>query len=482
MSPPRWEDLSDAPPAAPGTPRWEDLSDAPRGVSGGPARLPRTAAMLEGGSPLERTYAGIKQGGQNLAAGLGALPFVLAKTPGRLMEDVGKLWREPGPTVREFGQRFVAGLPMQETGGALLRGKLPPVESVAREVMEAGAPFLLGGKIPRAAEMTGKGIVRGSASSASRMEAGAQMMERMPGRFGVNRDLVNRLYDTAERLSTQSMTQAPLMAFRKRLADAIAEQKMNPLDAMRNKTLIGQLQGTLDQLGQRGNSMTARQVNAVIKSVNDHIGSTEGATRGMWKQALGGLHEDMRTAWQATRDPAFGAYERAIHAAWKNFLLEDFDKVLKHSGMPMNRAGTSPIVAPGKIQQWITDNPQWVQAVEKAEPGLLNALQADLERITPVTNITAPSIPGGHFGSGRLVAGGALGHIFRRVLGLGPGMAEAIGVLMGDLTKRGIHWNPVRVERAFQPPRSVPFSPSAGARVGLPTMAGEREASRPADR
>lgn len=463
--PPKWEELSDTPPVVPS---WEWLSDQP--PSARPTGILGTIGQAAGHASWETASLplAVGQGLLNVGSGILGLPRTLYHTPGRVIEDIRSLAAAPGTTMLDWAERARRMVPMSESVAAAFRGQVPETSTVLREATEAAAPLALGGRIPRALEETPKAVVRKTASSQSRMQGAAGMMEQMPGRFGVSKDLVNRLYDTAERLSTTSMTQAPLLSFRRKLADAIAERQMNPLEAMRNKGLISQLQGTLDQLGARGNSMTARQLNAVIKDINEHIGSTEGAVRGMWKQALKGLHEDMRAAWQSTGDPAFGAYEAAIHTAWKNFLLEDFTEALNKSGMPMNRAGTSPIVAPGKIQNWFTNHPEWTSAVERAQPGLLSSLQSDLESIVPIANVTAPTIPGGHFGSGRLVAGGALGHLFRRALGLPPGIAEAMGALMGDLSKRGIHFDPARTVRAFQPTRTAPFAPvPAGLSFGL---------------
>lgn len=463
--------------------RWEDMTP----VGGGQSWESMTPVGPSGPPP---GYRGVYQeiirptieesardiGRQAMGAGrdvfnLGMAPFRMLGTLGAFARDI---YREPGKTLTEA----VKGVP--RAAGEMLYGavrplvmplterKFPSSEEVRQYLVGTAVPAAIGAVGPRAIEALGKAPGRYLSLPAERHATGAAMMERIPARFGVDDAAVSQAYNQAERLSVASMTQAPLMNFRKRLEDMRAQWQGTPLTAFRDTGAMRTLDTALNELGARNNTMTPRQVNATIKAVNHHIGSaTDNATRGMWKQILGALHQDMQTAAVATGDPAFQAFERATHLARMNFLKEDLRDVINSAGILTQRTGGSVITSPGKIVQWMQKNPEWVEGVEKARPGLLNSIRQDLQEIVPITDITGRSIPGQRYGSGRLLLAASAGHLIGRLLNLPIGLAESIGAMMGGLAGHtGFSITPGRIERSFRPVRT-PVSPRGGILGGL---------------
>lgn len=249
-----------------------------------------------------------------------------------------------------------------------------------------------------------------------------------------------------------------------------SQLEQNPIAAMRDQSTINTLRTWAKEAGavDAGGGISPRGIDAMIKSINQRIGSTQGAEQGMWKQTLGSLHKDLTKAALDTGNPAFQSFADAISTARLNFLRQDLEEVINRAGIVSQRTGGSVIVSPGKIEQWIKTHPDWAEGVERAKPGLLDSIQKDLADIVPVTRTAAPGIPGGNFGSGRGVLGAAIGHLFQSSLGLSPGMAEALGAVAGFATRRGIHYAPATVERAFaaQPSLQSVFGGATGVGTG----------------
>jgi hypothetical protein len=180
----------------------------------------------------------------------------------------------------------------------------------------------------------------------------------------------------------------------------------------------------------------------------------------------------MKAAGATTGDPAFQAYADAIGSARLNFLRQDLEQVINTAGIRAQRTGQSIITSPGAIIQWMRRNPDWVAAVEKAEPGLMNSIRQDLQEIVPVTDVVGRSIPGQRFGSGRLVLGGAVGHLLSRVLGLPPWTAESLGAIFGGVSSSiGMTMPAGYIRSSFRP---VSTTPSVGGGIvgaGIATLA-----------
>jgi len=416
----------------------------------------------------------------NVAEGLVNLPGAAYRA---VKSDVGlirKMAAEPSTipevakaTARGWGQALTELAPTAATMamGAMAAGPagaviLPAVEKYWRsrvegqtipQAYEAGATIGVGGALaaqaPTVAQLMKKLPGRYLSLPAERHAAGAAMMEEIPGRFGVDDALVTQKYNTARQLGAQeTVGTAPLTQLKGAASRMNAEIQANPIPSLRDSSLAKQVASLGREIGDLGEGVTAKQVDSIIKGINQRIASTEGAERGAWKQMLGATHEDMKAAAATTGDPAFQAYADAIGTARLNFLKGDLEEVIKTAGVRMQRTGQSLVTSPGAIVQWMRRNPDWVAAVEKAEPGLMNSIRQDIQEIVPVTDVVGRSIPGQRFGSGRLVLGGAIGHLLSRVLNLPPGTAESLGAIFGGLSPgMGMKISPEYIRSSFRP-------------------------------
>jgi len=352
----------------------------------------------------------------------------------------------------------VAGGPAGAVGGATVargmtslgQGKSAPgvTEDILTTLGVAGATS--------AAPVVGRYAVktpgRYLSMPAERHAAGAAMMERVPERFGVTDSDVNAAYGTAERLAAQPpVGTAPLSSLTNAVSRMTAQASKNPITAIQDKALVNTLTQMQTELGSI-NQFNAGQVDAIVKGINQKIGSTTGAERGMWKQMLGSVHEDMIAAAKSTKDPAFQSYADAIRAARLNFLRQDIQDAIEHAGIVTQRTGQSVITSPGKIEQWMKTNPEWTAAVEKARPGLLDSIRQDIADIVPVTDVVGRAIPGQRFGSGRLALGGSVGVILSKLIGISPETAASVGAILGGVSPQmGVKMPPGYVERSFRP-------------------------------
>lgn len=327
----------------------------------------------------------------------------------------------------------------------LVSGQPKTPREVLTQGATAGVGALIGAKAPQVAAAAPGAVVRRTASSGSRMAAGERMMDRIPERFGATDDLVSGKYARAEALAKQGTATTPLRNFLSAVDEGYKELATNPIDALRNKQLMGQLE---EVYFSAPGLVRSEQIARVIKDVNEKIRGSMGEERGMWKQTLGGLHRDVRAA-ASSGDPAFAAFSDAIHTARLNFLREDLEKAINSLGIRQQRTGTSAVVSPGKIKQWMETHPGWEEAVEKAQPKLLAQIKRDVEDIVPVTNTSGADIPGRNFGSGRGVLGASVAHLFQNTLGLAPGVAEALGAIAGFASRMGVRYPTSLVEKAF---------------------------------
>ena len=442
----------------------------------------------------------------NVPMGIGreALGFgqFLRDVPSRIGQasqvDWRDLLRHPGPvgtaaleTGKQLAEPIVQSAP-EITGGTLGGllggpGGIPLGAAMGRETMglaqglpaqqrgeQAGAAFLttlVGQRLPQAIEAAGKVPGRYLSLPAERHAAGAEMMGRIQERFGVSDTLVESKYATAERIAGTQTRQgvgarSDLANFRSetmRLADNLSR---NPIPELQDTGMIDRLLKITTQADELANvrgGASAEGVNNIIKSVNKEIGSTKGAERGLWKDVLKSIHDDMRATASRTGDPAFAAYADAIQTARLNFLRDDLQTFIDSSGIRQQRTGVSVITNPGAVKQWMQRNPDWVDKVEKAQPGIIDSIRQDLQEIVPVTDITGRSIPGQRYGSGRLLIGGATAHLLSRTFGLSPGTLEAVGVLIGGLSPQmGIKMSPAYIRGSFAPNLALPSRTGAG--------------------
>ena len=415
-------------------------------------------------------------------------PSILADAAVKTGGDIAEM----APTIvgATAGGVLTGGNPFGMAGGAaLMRGtqgviKGESPEEFARGVTSAGLGTLVGAGTPELANIP-SATVRRLASSRSRMAGAAEAMDQIPGRFGVSDDLVNQKYADAKNSMTPATPAAPVNNFVSRLQTIKDGIEKNPYTRTRNTGLLNDVTTTLDEATSTAGLVKPDELNAAIKGINDKIGSNwnDPPVRGAWKHVLSGLHEDMRAAAASTGDPAFSAYADAISTARLNFLRRDLEDAINKSGIRETRAKTL-LTKPEAIRQWITNHPDWQAGVEKSQPGLLDSIRGDLKDLDAITTVSSTRLPGSQFGSGRGLIGGAVGYLFRNVLGLAPGTAEALGVLGGNVTSGSINFDPSRTMRAFARPNTPP-SPGGGvAGAGVGAMAtpvgGEGYLPRPA--
>lgn len=384
-------------------------------------------------------------------------PRILGETAVGTVRNVVRPIVESAPELVGGTLGTVAGGPMGGVAGATMgrglasmgQGKSGPevTEDLLTTLGVAGATA----GAPAVGKYLVKAPGRHLSMPAERHAAGAAMMERIPERFGVDTGDVRAAYTTAEALAAQPpVARAPLSQLTKAVQRMNAQTQQNPLKAIKSP-LDNPLRAMEQELaGLR--SVNAGQVDSIVKRINDKIGSTTGSERGTWKQLLGAVHEDLKSAATTTGDPAFQAYGDAIRKARLNFLREDIEEAIRLSGVKPDRTGQSVLTSPGKMQQWIRANPEWAANVEKASPGLLDSIRSDIAEIVPVTDVVGRAIPGQRYGSGRLVLGGATGALLSKALGIAPETAASIGAIIGGVSPQmGIKMPPGYVERSFRP-------------------------------
>lgn len=397
--------------------------------------------------PGQLVTAGVETGRQLAAPLVQAIPEISGATIGTLLGGPGGA-PLGAATMREL-VGVLEGTPARERGQA---------------AGTAALSTLVGQRAGQIPELVSKAPGRYLSLPAERHAAGAAMMEKIPERFGVDDAMVQRRYAAAKHLSKTSKGSSLLENFRGEAKRLAADLESNPIEALQDKSLAKQfkeISTQADELSSRGGA-TAGGVDQIIKAVNKKIGDATSTELGMWKDTLRSLHEDMRAASQTTGDPAFAAYAKAIETARLNFLRNDIKKVIETSGIRAQRTGQAVVTSPGAIQQWMRKNPEWVKAVEKANPGILDSIRLDLQEIIPITDIAGRAIPGAQAGSRRVVMGGAAGALAAKILGLSLYDVMAIGSLIGGfMPGQGFTMRPGYIRRSFQPITTPP------SRVGL---------------
>ena len=438
-------------------------------------------ALARAGGPPSQSTVQPGAGGRALMAGPGgpkALPPVGGTTvlgpPRRFAGEAGTLERDLGEAA---GPEIVLTTP--ERYGRFSQDVPSRAELANRRAAGATGPInrgIAGTAVP------GAGGVRRQAVVDTR--TGRVVAYIQEGAQGTQQTVERTLREASPAAAApfasppERMT-ASLTNFQSAVGRMAGQLKENPIEALRPSGTIDLLNEIATQAAavERGGGATAAGVDRIIKSVNQRIAGTEGAERGLWKQILGSLHEDLRTAAQRTNNPAFGAFADAIHQARLNFLRQDLLDAIQLSGIRTQRTGQSVVTSPGAIQQWIRTHPEWVESVERAKPGLLEQIQQGIQEIIPITDIAGRSIPGQRYGSGRLVLGGAMGHLVSQALGLPPGTAESVGAILGGLSPTmGLRMSPAYIRRSFQP-TTAPKVP-AGLQAILDIL-GVNAATRP---
>lgn len=381
----------------------------------------------------------------------------------------------------------IAGMALGATGGQLAQSAIEQVASgepqtptsTIEKGLTAGGATAVGSLTPVFTRRAPKAIVRGTASGQSRHAAAADELLGLHEKFGVSDDIVDQAYATARASMATSNVDTFLPNTAKGLKVIKDDIRLDPFATLRNKPLLKSITEMEEQtLGTKTGQpalLNAAQVNRVITDVNRQIkaamSSGDDATAGAWKQVLGGLHEDMRNAYAVSGDQAFGDFATAIRTAHLNFLRRDLEKLVQRSGATKLRGGTEEHprwkADPAAVENWMRRNPEWVDRVNKARPGLIPSIQADLDMLNPVTDIVTKGLPGGTYGSGRFLTGAAIAHMFSRFLGMPLGTAEVLGGAAATITRRGINYNPRRIMRAWGPKAPMASEPAAAIGAGL---------------
>lgn len=266
---------------------------------------------------------------------------------------------------------------------------------------------------------------------------------------------------------------ASLENFGSRIDEIVSHIKGNPIKSLQDKPMLKALnQAATEVKGLKAGGVSPEQIDRIIKSVNTRISqATDASTEGVWKHLLAGLHEDLTAAATKTKDPAFQAFADAIQESRLNFLRRDLEKVIT-SANPYQRTGKSVISKPGPVLNWMAKHPEWEQAVEKAKPGLLDSIKADIQEIIPITDTTGRSIPGQSWGSGRHALGASAAVLIGKALGVSPVEAAAFGSILAGGTQAleatgGLRMSPDYIRRSFQPTVSRGVS-TIGGQMGAP--------------
>lgn len=407
-------------------------------------------------------------------------PGIVGSAAVQTAKDVAAPLINAAPEMIGGGIGGVVGGPPGAIGGAsIARGLTSMAQGrtatgVTEDLLTTAGVSATSAGIPPAARFMAKAPGRYLSMPAERHAAGAEMMTRIPEKFGVDDASVNAGYANASSLAAQPpVARAPLPTLTQAVTRMNAQASRNPLTAIRDKALVSTLTNLEKQL-RTTPSVNAAQLDAIVKAINQKIGSTTGPERGAWKQMLGAVHDDLSSAAASTGDPAFSAYAKAISEAHKNFLRADIEEAIRLSGIKTQRTGDTVITSPGKIQDWMRGNPDWASAVERASPGLLQSIKDDIAKIVPVTDIVGRSIPGQRFGSGRLALGGSVGFLLSRALGISPETAASVGAILGGVSPQmGVKMSPGFVERSFRPVNRTGSVP--GAIGGAVTAESQRQ-------
>lgn len=543
--------------------------------------------------------------GQRILSGIGQgeldwlrFPIAMAQQAGHELTSIPRYVMHPTQFLQEAGRGaeaivgatpeiaggvtggLVAGPPGVVAGPAAMRGLTStlegkPIEQIVRELVANFGLGTLGSALPEVVSAAKGAGGRYLSMPAERMVAGAEIMEAIPGKFGVSDDLVHEAYARAERLS-RTPPQAPaapkpaaaaavapavnapqiedavsrligrgirpdqaaervftealqrgepaadvlqavntamksatggtrgaltperaaqiakqipapkasaaapvsapagrpaalnaqLTTMSQRVETILQDIRRNPLGSIRDKESLKVLQGLAKDIKQLSTTgASPEQLDGIVKAVNRRIAQAgDSATEGSWRHILGGVHQDLRTAVATTKDPAFAAYADAIAMARLNFLRQDLEKVIKQVGVRPSRTASSVITSPGPVLQWMKTHPEWVEGVEKAQPGLLAAIRGDLQEIIPITNIRAGGIPGQRYGSGRYALGASAAYLIAKLLGVPPESAASMGALLaggstGLEAIGGLRMSPEYIRRSFAPRPTAPASP-----------------------
>ena len=435
---------------------------------------------------------GTAEGAKDVGRGLISLPGLAARAPGGWLEFARRYRADPAGARRELveaANEFAKGLvPMYGTMEKMATGEPLTLRGLSREGAGLGLPYLGRKFAAKGIEAAAKVPGRLLALPGERHGLAGRMTESILGRFGVDDAMVSRLYAIAGNLSRRSGSTVELPNFADRLRTIRMGIEENPFPEIQDRLLLGKVSRT-EQRAMAGTPgqqiptpfqtsagtpivqtgppspllVKAHEINSVIKGVNAKIGqASDATTRGAWKNILGGLHEDMRAAFRRTGDPAFAAYEQAIAAARKNFLKQDLQEVIYGVAVKFQRTGKEEIASPGGILNWMRRNPEWVESMEKAHPGVLRSIHADLQEVIPIANVTGTRIPGQTYGSGPFWRAGAGGYLALRALGMSHAEAEIGGAVAGLLSQKfGASLPGSYLRTSFRPIQSKP-SPAVG--------------------
>src|SRR3990167_7763412 len=452
------------------------------GLLGGPGGVPLGAGM---GREMMGIAQGVPAEERGKQTGAALLTTAVGQRIPQGLEAAGKM---PGRYLSLPAERHAAGAAMMEkiperfgvtdavvnenyTNAENLYRAAAKVRSEVQVSEQAGGPIL--DHVRR---------FREASSEAQRLGEQVDILQRagqpVPRQLQPALDNAKEAANPKNSTIMRWLTTSPLENFRGTTKGLAAELQSNPIPELQNKALIGKLNKVAGQAQQVsvGGGATAEGVNRIIQAVNAEIGDSMGATRGVWKQVLRSLHDDMRTAAETTGNPAFQSYANAIESARLNFLRQDIQHVIETSGIRNQRTGVSVITNPGAVKQWMQRNPEWMTNVEKAQPGILRSIEADLQEIIPITDITGRATPGVQAGSRRVVMGGASGLLLSKLLGISPYEVAAIGSLIGGFTPgTGFTMSSRYIQRSFQP--TTRTSSRVGAGVGAllaPSLGGPR--------
>ncbi len=448
------------------------LLGGPGGAPLGAATMRELVGILEGLPARERGQAA---GSAMLTTAIGQrVPQALElarKAPGRYLSLPAERHAAAGQILEKIPERFGvtdASVTAAYSNAEQLSRAAAKVREDVRVSEQAGGPIL--DHVRRFREIQTEAQTLGEQID-TLQRAGQPVPKQLEARLDALKEQANPKNSTIMRWLTTS----PLDTFRSTTRGIAGDLKANPITELRDTRLINRLNRIADQATEasKKGGATAEGVDRIIKSVNHEISQSSGAVAGVWKQTLRSLHEDMRTAAETTGNPAFEAYSKAIESARLNFLRQDITEVVNLAANRLQRTGQTGITSPGKIINWMRDNPEWVAAVEKTRPGLLQSIQSDIQAATPIANIRAASIPGVMAGSARPVLGAATGHYLGRLLGLSPGSGEALGAIFGSsgwlMEHMGaIQMSPEYIRSSFQPVRRMPSRAGslAGAVIG----------------